>query len=83
MYRIINQGSGTSMEKPVTTSDGPRLQITDAVLSELVVSIPAGSFSMGCSSKDADCLPDASNIHNVKLTQSFALMKTEVTQAFV
>ena len=70
-----------SMEKPVTTSDGPRLQITDAVLSELVVSIPAGSFSMGCFSEGDDCLPDAQNIHNVKLTQPFALMKTEVTQA--
>ena len=70
-----------SMEKPITTSDGPRLQITDAVLSEIVVSIPAGTFSMGCFSEGDDCLPDAQNMHKVKLTQPFALMKTEVTQA--
>lgn len=51
-----------------------------------VSEIPAGSFRMGCTEgafgfpEDTDCENDEYPIHDVEITRSFALMKTEVTQ---
>ena len=56
LTKVLESCIAVSMEKPVTTSDGPTMQITDAVLSELVVSIPAGRFTMGCFSENGECL---------------------------
>jgi formylglycine-generating enzyme required for sulfatase activity len=44
------------------------------------VTIPAGSFAMGCSPGDADCETEESPSHNV-IVPSFQLLETEVTQA--
>ena len=44
------------------------------------VTIPVGSFMMGCTAGDSDCGSDETR-HNVQLTRPFSLMKTEVTQA--
>ena len=43
--------------------------------------VPAGTFMMGCSPGDAECLGDESPTHQVTLTQAFYMGKTEVTQA--
>ncbi|MEI6878959.1 MAG: SUMF1/EgtB/PvdO family nonheme iron enzyme, partial [Planctomycetota bacterium] len=43
--------------------------------------VPGGTFMMGCSPGDADCLADESPAHQVTLTNAFYLGKTEVTQA--
>jgi formylglycine-generating enzyme required for sulfatase activity len=43
--------------------------------------VPAGTFPMGCSPDDADCLVDESPAHQVTLTNAFYIGKTEVTQA--
>jgi formylglycine-generating enzyme len=46
------------------------------------VMIPAGSFTMGCTPEQgSDCFYGEKPSHEVTLTHSFALMKTEVTQA--
>ena len=45
------------------------------------VTIPAGSFTMGCTSEQGrDCDDTEKPSHEVTLTRSFALLKTEVTQ---
>ena len=43
--------------------------------------IPAGTFMMGCSPGDAECGSEESPAHQVTLTNSFYMGKTEVTQA--
>ena len=43
--------------------------------------IPAGTFPMGCSPDDAECLADESPAHQVTLTSAIYIGKTEVTQA--
>ena len=43
--------------------------------------VPAGTFPMGCSPDDAECLADESPAHQVTLTNAFYIGKTEVTQA--
>ena len=43
--------------------------------------VPGGTFMMGCSPGDADCLADESPAHQVTLTNAFYMGKTEVTQA--
>ena len=43
--------------------------------------VPAGTFPMGCSPDDTDCLADESPAHQVTLTNAFYIGKTEVTQA--
>ena len=45
------------------------------------VMIPAGEFWMGCSSSSYDCMAADQPQHKVKLTTSFYLMQSEVTQA--
>ena len=47
---------------------------------EMVV-IPAGEFRMGCLSYDDDCSDDEKPVHDVRIGQSFALSKYEVTRA--
>ncbi len=44
------------------------------------VKIPAGSFLMGCSTGDTECLVDEKPQHEVKITKSFYMGKYEVTQ---
>ncbi len=45
-----------------------------------VSEIPAGTFRMGCTDGDSECEDDESPVHNVGITRSFMMMKTEVTQ---
>jgi ankyrin repeat protein len=46
------------------------------------VSIPAGSFEMGCSTGDGDCQSTEMPRHRVRITKTFQVMKTEVTWAW-
>ena len=43
--------------------------------------VPGGTFMMGCSTGDTECLSDESPTHQVTLTNAFYMGKTEVTQA--
>ena len=45
------------------------------------VFIPAGSFKMGCSAGDSECLPPENPPHDVKISKGFWLGQTDVTQA--
>jgi formylglycine-generating enzyme required for sulfatase activity len=45
------------------------------------VFIPAGSFKMGCSAGDSDCLPQEIRPYDVKISKGFWLGQTDVTQA--
>ena len=42
--------------------------------------IPAGSFDMGCTSEQKYCFFNAKPVHKVRLTRSFNMMRSEVTQ---
>jgi serine/threonine protein kinase len=42
--------------------------------------IPAGTYKIGCTAGQSDCDDDEKPAHNVKLTRSFSMMTTEVTQ---
>jgi formylglycine-generating enzyme required for sulfatase activity len=44
------------------------------------VSIPAGTFTMGCSTGDSECLDDEKPTHSVTVS-AFKMMKYEVTQS--
>ena len=43
--------------------------------------VPGGTFMMGCSPGDEECVSDESPVHQVTLTNAFYMGKTEVTQA--
>ena len=43
--------------------------------------VPGGTFMMGCSPGDTECIADESPTHQVTLTNAFYMGKTEVTQA--
>ena len=43
--------------------------------------LPGGTFTMGCSPEDTECLGDESPAHQVTLTNAVYMGKTEVTQA--
>lgn len=43
------------------------------------VSVPAGQFSMGCTSGDADCEPDERPARGLTLPRAFAATRTEIT----
>src|SRR5260370_8630072 len=45
------------------------------------VSIPAGSFMMGCSAGDHECHADEKPAHRVSITRPFEIGKYQVTQA--
>jgi formylglycine-generating enzyme required for sulfatase activity len=45
------------------------------------VSIPAGSFMMGCSTGDCECYPEEKPAHRVVITRPFEMGKCQVTQA--
>jgi formylglycine-generating enzyme required for sulfatase activity len=45
------------------------------------VSIPAGSFMMGCSAGDPDCYAEEKPVHRVNITRPFEMGKFQVTQA--
>ena len=42
--------------------------------------VPRGTFTMGCSPGDADCLGDENPAHQVTVTDAFYMGRTEVTQ---
>ena len=44
------------------------------------VSIPAGTFTMGCTAGQDNCFLDESPTHAVTVSRAFSLMETEVTQ---
>jgi formylglycine-generating enzyme required for sulfatase activity len=44
------------------------------------VAIPTGTYKIGCTAGQSDCGSDENPAHNVKLTRSFSMMTTEVTQ---
>jgi formylglycine-generating enzyme required for sulfatase activity len=44
------------------------------------IAIPAGTFAVGCTIGQVSCRNDEKPAHNVKLTRSFSIMTTEVTQ---
>jgi formylglycine-generating enzyme required for sulfatase activity len=46
-----------------------------------IVSIPAGSFMMGCSAGDHECQADENPAHRVSITRTFEMGKYQVTQA--
>lgn len=46
------------------------------------VSIPAGSFEMGCSDGDGECEPNEKPRHRVRITKTLEMMKTEVPWAW-
>jgi formylglycine-generating enzyme required for sulfatase activity len=43
------------------------------------VTVPPGSFEMGCTPGDGECFPDEQPAHHVTLTRGFAMLATEVT----
>ncbi|MDZ4797412.1 MAG: formylglycine-generating enzyme family protein [Bryobacteraceae bacterium] len=45
------------------------------------VYIPAGKFTMGCSTGDLECRDDERPAHEVKITRGFWIGQTEITQA--
>ena len=45
------------------------------------VSIPAGSFMMGCSAEDHECYAEEKPTHRVSITRPFEMGKYQVTQA--
>src|ERR1044071_2345471 len=45
------------------------------------VSIPAGSFQMGCTEGDKECYEDERPAHAVRITKPFWMTQTEVTVA--
>ena len=45
------------------------------------VSIPAGSFMMGCSAGDRECYAEEKPCHRVSITQPFEIGKYQVTQS--
>jgi len=45
------------------------------------VYVPAGKFTMGCSTGDAECADDERTPHEVEITRGFWIGQTEVTQA--
>jgi Sulfatase-modifying factor enzyme 1 len=45
------------------------------------VSIPAGTFMMGCSAGDPDCYAEEKPVHRVTITRPFEMGKFQVTQA--
>ena len=42
--------------------------------------IPAGTFTMGCTSEQSNCYGDETPTHKVTLTKDFYMMESEVTQ---
>ena len=73
----------TSTESKSSSSKENKSSSRSVIVSEKgydVVLIPSGSFSMGCTSGDTDCDSDEKPVHQVKITSSFYMMSTEVTQ---
>ncbi len=68
VYGLRAQGQA----KLATASKAPSIEF---------VAIPAGEFTMGCSTGDTQCSQDESPRHRVRITHNFEIGKYEVTQA--
>ncbi len=56
--------------------------LTDATRKQLQLSqIPAGTFTMGCTSSDNECDPDEYPPHRVTFSKAFMMAQTETTNA--
>ena len=75
-YTLTAKGAGGDDSRTVT------VEVTNPPPpgSEKAVSIPPGSFMMGCSG-ESECYDDEKPAHRVTITRGFLLGKTEVTQA--
>jgi eukaryotic-like serine/threonine-protein kinase len=62
---------------PGAPAPTPGIAASDAIR---WISIPAGSFEMGCSPRDTDCMPDELPRHSVELA-ALEMAETEATQA--
>jgi len=65
--------------RPSTPDSEPGKSITNSIGMKLVL-IPAGEFEMGSPDDDKDASDDEKPRHRVRITQSFYLSATEVTQ---
>jgi len=65
------------MQVPSTAQTGAQ---KNAIGMEFV-KIPAGEFTMGCSTSDTSCKEDEKPQHRVRITKAFEMARTEVTQA--
>ena len=78
---FLDEVSTLQNAEVVKSDEVATLQNAEVVKSDEVVVIPAGSFTMGCTPEQgSDCYDYEKPSHEVTLTRSFALMKTEVTQ---
>ena len=74
MTSMLNDGNGSDEESVVTFADS----LSSGGTGPVMVVIPAGSFSMGCSSDDVDCYMSEQPVHTVNIAR-FALSRFEVT----
>ena len=83
-YTITGTPSGTGTANFALNIGGRSCTLTRNVLSPATLfamkSIPAGSFSMGCTPGDPNCQSDESPVRTVTLS-AFQMSETEVTQA--
>ncbi len=86
---VMNGGMVIVQPRLNVTPQGPATNLTTTLAVSVVsgaggiefVRIPAGTFQMGCSSEDAQCLPRENPPHAVRITKDFELGRYEVTQA--
>ena len=69
-----------NLRAAITASGLPWRVLDNGTNIELLL-VPSGTFMMGCSPGDTECLSDESPTHQVTLTNAFYMGKTEVTQA--
>ena len=75
---VVTSWAQTSAKARVATpKEAPRHSLTFLLEGDAFVSIPAGEFTMGSASGNADEAP----LHRVRVSKSFELSRFEVTQA--
>ena len=81
----VGDGDGDGWSCDVDCDDAD-VALTDCSLLDTTVqgvgliTLPAGTFEMGCTSNQSGCGSDESPVHTVTLTHAFWLGETEVTQ---
>jgi formylglycine-generating enzyme required for sulfatase activity len=73
-----NPESQLDQLKPELQQTVPRVNAKDGLK---YMWIPPGTFTMGCSEGDAECMDSEKPAHQVSITKGFWLGQTEVTQA--